>query len=163
MRNCRKYLFLALAVAGILFAVSTGASAQPGVVARTGTLPDGASFVIEVPANWNGTLFLYSHGYVVPGSANPAQDVGDPATRFFMLASGFALAGSSYAVLDAFSQIVGKPKRTIAWGHSLGGMITAGLIQRHPDRFDAAPAFVEFHPGQYLRPFDAEDKDRDND
>ena len=70
-----------------------------------------------------------------------------------MLASGFALAGSSYAttgwaiqqalpdqiaVLDLFSQIVGTPKRTIAWGHSLGGMITAGLIQRYPDRFDAA-------------------------
>src|SRR5215469_11509417 len=97
MRHNRKYLLLTLAVAGILFAISTRASAQPGVVAHTGTLPDGARFVIEVPANWNGTLFLYSHGYVVPGSANPAQDVGDPATRFFMLASGFALAGSSYA------------------------------------------------------------------
>jgi len=34
--------------------------------------------------------------------------------------------------------MVGTPKRTIAWGHSLGGMITAGLIQRYPDRFDAA-------------------------
>jgi hypothetical protein len=26
-----------------------------------------------------------------------------------------------------------------------------------------APAFVEFHPGRYLRPFDAEDKDHDKD
>jgi pimeloyl-ACP methyl ester carboxylesterase len=118
-----------------------------------GTLPDGATFLIEVPANWNGTLFLYSHGYVVPGMSNPAQDVGDPATRFFMLSSGFALAGSSYAhtgwavqealldqiaVLDIFGKTVGAPKRTIAWGHSLGGMITAGLIQRYPERFDAA-------------------------
>jgi pimeloyl-ACP methyl ester carboxylesterase len=98
-------------------------------------------------------LFLYSHGYVVPGSPNPAMNVGDPATRLFMLSSGFALAGSSYAttgwaveqalpdqiaVLDIFDQAVGTPKQTIAWGHSLGGMITAGLIQRYPDRFDAA-------------------------
>lgn len=81
------------------------------------------------------------------------MDVGDPLTRFFMLSSGFALAGSSYAttgwaiheafhdqitVLDLFSQMVGHPTRTIAWGHSLGGIITAGLIQRHPDRFTAA-------------------------
>jgi pimeloyl-ACP methyl ester carboxylesterase len=116
-------------------------------------LADGATYLIEVPANWNGTLFLYSHGYVVPGAANPAQDVGDPVTRFFMLSSGYALAGSSYAttgwalqqalpdqiaVLDLFDKIVARPKRTIAWGHSLGGIITAGLIQRYPDRFDAA-------------------------
>ncbi|HYL86903.1 MAG TPA: prolyl oligopeptidase family serine peptidase [Candidatus Angelobacter sp.] len=122
---------------------------------QTGTLPDGATYVIEVPANWNGILFLYSHGYVVPGAPNPAQDVAisDPATRFFMLSSGFALAGSSYAttgwaleqalpdqiaVLDIFNKMAGTPKKTIAWGHSLGGMITAGLIQRYPDRFDAA-------------------------
>jgi pimeloyl-ACP methyl ester carboxylesterase len=41
-------------------------------------------------------------------------------------------------VLDLFKLIVGQPKRTIAWGHSLGGIITAGLIQRHAERFDAA-------------------------
>ena len=89
----------------------------------------------------------------MPGSPNPAQDVGDPATGAFMLASGFALAGSSYAttgwaihealpdqiaVLDAFAAQFGTPAKTIAWGHSLGGIITAGLIQNYPDRFDAA-------------------------
>jgi len=31
--------------------------------------PDGATYLIEVPANWNGTLFRYSHGYVIPGHA----------------------------------------------------------------------------------------------
>jgi pimeloyl-ACP methyl ester carboxylesterase len=142
-----------LVVTAVLFLSSGGAWAQ-GVTTQTGMLPDGATYLIEVPStNWNGILFLYSHGYVVPGSKNPAQDVGDPATRFFMLSSGFALAGSSYAttgwaieqalpdqiaVLDVFKKMVGTPKQTIAWGHSLGGMITAGLIQRYPDRFDAA-------------------------
>ncbi len=139
------------AVAAIVLAVSGSALAQ--VTTHTGTLPDGATFLIETPANWNGTLFLYSHGYVVPGSPNPAHDVGDPATRLFLLSNGFALAGSSYAttgwalhealpdqiaVLDTFNTLVGKPHRTIAWGHSLGGIITAGLIQRFPKRFDAA-------------------------
>src|ERR1700723_3072769 len=155
MRQYMKYFLLSWAVVAVLLTVPGRASAQSGVVAHMGTLPDGATFLIEVPANWNGTLFLYSHGYVVPGSPNPAQDfaITDPATRFFMLSSGFALAGSSYAttgwaiqqapadqiaVLDSFSQTGGTPKPTIAWGHSLGGMITAGLIQRYPDRFDAA-------------------------
>ena len=149
----KRAIFLSVAVAALLFSVAGNARAQAGVATLPGTLPDGATYLIEVPANWNGTLFLYSHGYVTPGSANPAQDVGDPFTRFFMLSSGYALAGSSYAttgwaiqqalpdqiaVLDVFKKMVGHPKRTIAWGHSLGGIITAGLIQRNPDRFDAA-------------------------
>ena len=129
------------------------AAAQAATTTQTGTLPDGATYLIEVPSPWNGTLFLYSHGYVNPGSPNPAQDVGDPGTRAFMLANGFALAGSSYlttgwaihealpdqiAVLNQFDASFGTPLRTIAWGHSLGGIITAGLIQRFPERFDAA-------------------------
>jgi len=116
-------------------------------------LPDGATYRIDVPGNWNGTLFLYSHGYVAPGSNNPAQAFGDPVTCGWLLSHGYALAGSSYAstgwaiaqalpdqiaTLDAFDQLVGHPTRTIAWGHSLGGIITAGLIQRYPDRFSAA-------------------------
>jgi pimeloyl-ACP methyl ester carboxylesterase len=136
-----------------LLLLSFAPSALAAVTTHTGTLPDGATFLIEVPSPWNGTLLLYSHGYVVPGSPNPAQDVGDPATGAFLLGNGFALAGSSYAhtgwaiqealpdqiaVLDAFTTLVGTPSRTIAWGHSLGGIITAGLIQRFPDRFDAA-------------------------
>ena len=71
----------------------------------------------------------------------------------FLLANGFALAGSSYAttgwaihealedqiaVLDLFDSMFGHPTSTIAWGHSLGGIITAGLIQRNPKRFSAA-------------------------
>jgi pimeloyl-ACP methyl ester carboxylesterase len=149
----KRTLFLLAVTTVFLLTVSGTAYAQTGVTTKTGTLANGATYLIEVPANWNGTLFLYSHGYVVPGSANPAQDVGDPFTRFFMLSSGYALAGSSYAttgwaihealldqiaVLDLFKLVVGQPKRTVAWGHSLGGIITAGLIQRNPGRFAAA-------------------------
>ncbi len=153
LRTIRRAVLFQMLVALIFLSIAGSAYAQAGVTTHAGSLPDGATFLIEVPANWNGTLFLYSHGYVVPGSMNPAKDVGDPVTRFFMLSSGYALAGSSYAttgwaihealpdqiaVLDLFKKMVGHPKRTIAWGHSLGGIITAGLIQRHPERFDAA-------------------------
>jgi pimeloyl-ACP methyl ester carboxylesterase len=131
---------------------SCGGSGTP--TSLTGSLPDGATYLIQCPADpWNGTLFLYSHGYVAPESANPAQDVGDPVTAKWLLDHGFALAGSSYATtgwaiqqalpdqigtLDAFGQAYRTPDRTIAWGHSLGGIITAGLIQRYPDRFSGA-------------------------
>jgi pimeloyl-ACP methyl ester carboxylesterase len=145
-------LALHLAVTAVLLIAPAGRTAAQ-VTTQSGSFADGATYLIEVPAAWNGTLLLYSHGYVVPGSANPARDVGDPLTRAFLLAQGFALAGSSYAgtgwaiedalraqiaVLDTFASTVGKPARTIAWGHSLGGIITAGLVQRHPERFDGA-------------------------
>src|ERR1700751_2604793 len=159
-RAAKQVIFVAAFSAILLLSVSTDADAQgtvcanlPGETCHSGTLKDGATYLIEVPANWNGTLFLYSHGYVVPGEPNPAQDVGDPATGAFLLANGFALAGSSYAgtgwaiqealvdqiqVLDIFDAEFGKPRQTIAWGHSLGGIITAGLIQNNPGRFTAA-------------------------
>ncbi|HMB83864.1 MAG TPA: prolyl oligopeptidase family serine peptidase [Terriglobales bacterium] len=150
MSNIAKLTLLS-ALTAILVAVFCGSAAAQQHI--TGSLPDGATYVIDIPANWNGTLLLYSHGYVTPGSPNPAQDVGDPLTGGFMLAAGYALAGSSYAttgwavheaipdqiaVLDVFQSVVGTPTHTIAWGHSLGGMITAGLVQEHPERFTAA-------------------------
>jgi pimeloyl-ACP methyl ester carboxylesterase len=156
MRSMTKRTLFLLAVTTVfLLTVSGAAYAQTGVTKHSGTLADGATYLIAVSANWNGTLFLYSHRYVIPGTPNPAQDVSkdDPFTRAFLLAHRYALAGSSYAmtgwaiedarrdqiaVLDIFNLVAVPPKRTIAWGHSLGGIITAGLIQRHPERFDAA-------------------------
>jgi len=126
-QRMKRAVFFLASVAILLLSVAGSARAQTGVTTHSGSLADGATYLIEVPANWNGTLFLYSHGYVVPGSSNPAQGVGDPVTRFFMLSSGFALAGSSYAttgwaihealpdqiaVFDLFKKMVGHPKRT---------------------------------------------------
>jgi len=149
----------ALVVAGLAWPAASMAASQTcggtgSVTTVNGTLPDGAAFLIQCPkGTWNGTLFLYSHGYVVPGTNNPATDVGDPLTGAWLLNHGFALAGSSYATtgwaiqqalpdqigtLDTFDSTYTTPTRTIAWGHSLGGIITAGLIQRFPGRFAAA-------------------------
>jgi len=149
----------ALVAAGLAWPAASMAASQTcggtgSVTTVNGTLPDGAAFKIQCPAGtWNRTLFLYSHGYVVPGSTNPATDVGDPVTGAWLLGHGFALAGSSYATtgwaiqqalpdqigtLDTFDSTYTTPTRTIAWGHSLGGIITAGLIQQFPARFAAA-------------------------
>jgi hypothetical protein len=74
-----KQGILAVTVVGILvLSATTSLNAQVSVATHTGKFVDGATYLIEVPSNWHGTLFLYSHGYVVPGSPNPAEDVGDP-------------------------------------------------------------------------------------
>jgi pimeloyl-ACP methyl ester carboxylesterase len=151
MRRSYKAFLVLLATAVAVMAGSvTATAANPPP--ETGTI-DGANFIIEMPATWNGTLVLYSHGYVVPGKPLTATDAGDPATAAWLLDNGYAIAGSSYstngwalqqafhdqiALLDHFVAKHGKPTRTIAWGHSLGGIITAGLIQLHPDRFAGA-------------------------
>jgi len=149
----------AVVAAGLVFPAVIAAASQTcggtgSVTTVNGKLADGAAFKLQCPAGtWNGTLFLYSHGYVVPGTNNPATDVGDPATGAWLLNHGFALAGSSYATtgwaiqqalpdqintLNRFAGTFSQPTHTIAWGHSLGGIITAGLIQRYPSRFSAA-------------------------
>jgi hypothetical protein len=150
----RSGLVLLVVLLAMALGVVPVAHAQATVTTHTGTLADGATWQIRVPAAWNGTLLLYSHGYRAPGSpTNPAQDVSDPVTGGWLLDHGFALAGSSYAstgwavkealadqaaVLDAFEATVGQPRQTIAWGESLGGMVTAGLVQRIPRRLDGA-------------------------
>jgi pimeloyl-ACP methyl ester carboxylesterase len=105
---------------------------------------------MDVPANWNKKLLLYSHGYVLPGSPNPAYDYGDGNSAYYLYLKGYAFAGSSYAstgwavqqaipdqiaTLGVFESAVGTPTETIAWGSSLGGLITAGLIQQYPNVF----------------------------
>jgi pimeloyl-ACP methyl ester carboxylesterase len=144
-------------VAMLLFAAactSGGGStaAPPGPRALTGSI-GAAAYSIEVPASWNGTLFLYSHGYVAPGGPNPANAAPGTDATTWLLGHDYAIAGSSYsstgwaledafkdqiALLDYFTAHVGKPKRVIAWGHSMGGIVTAGLVQLYPDRFVAA-------------------------
>jgi pimeloyl-ACP methyl ester carboxylesterase len=153
-RILRLLLPAAVLAGGLSAALPASAgTAASGTQTYTGTFKDGATYLIQVPAKWNGTLFLYSHGYVVPGTSNPAADAPDSVTGGWMLSHGYALAGSSYAItgwavasalpdqihtLNVFNSVVGKPSQTVAWGDSLGGMITAGLAQRYPNRFTAA-------------------------
>src|SRR5258708_33527113 len=124
---------------------------------------DGVEYKIEVPQNWNGTLLLYSHGGILPGAPNPAVDAA-AGTSAWLIGHGYALAGSAFstvgwqagvaaqhdniALLDYFASAVGKPKRTIAWGGSLGGLISALMVQKYPDRFDGAlPMSGNIHGG----------------
>src|SRR5260370_17294457 len=83
------------ALTSILIVLFCGSAAAQQHI--TGTLPDGATYVIDVPAKWNKKLLLYSHGYTAPGSPNPAYDYGDPYTAYFLFAEGYALAGSSFS------------------------------------------------------------------
>jgi pimeloyl-ACP methyl ester carboxylesterase len=148
----RKLLASAAACAVLACAPAFAQDAQPARHLE-GRLASGASYVFDVPAAWNGTVLLFSHGYSsAPG--NPARNVARN-EKDWLLAHGYALAGSSYArtgwaveeavpdqlaTLDAFAAQVGKPKQTIAWGTSMGGLVTIALAEQHPARIDGALA-----------------------
>jgi alpha-beta hydrolase superfamily lysophospholipase len=137
---------------GAQAAIRSGGPGCPAYVrCEAGRLRDGAAWRIDVPRRWNGRLLLFSHGYVAPGRPNvPAASAVDPVVGDRLLARGYALAASSYAsvgwaVADAFADQeavlrrfrgeYGTPTATVAWGDSMGGLITAGLLQRHPREF----------------------------
>ncbi|MDP9246117.1 MAG: hypothetical protein M3O64_05620 [Chloroflexota bacterium] len=115
-----------------------------------GPVVDGGKSLIKVPRDWNGTLILYSQGPPAPAE-DPMWNAEHPTPRAF-LERGFALAGwtnpvfwplehsfpNQLAVLDDFAARFGRPERTIAYGQSIGGFITAGLVQRLGTRLDGA-------------------------
>ncbi|TDC44111.1 hypothetical protein [Micromonospora sp. KC213] len=135
------------------------AAAPPRV---EGVLPDGSTYVMDVPANWNGTVLLYSHGYVPDNVANPARNAPSDNVRTALLEAGYAQIGSSYpatgwivqgalsaqlATLDKFEAQFGPARRTIAWGTSMGGMITTGLAERFSHRFDGTVTMCGLQQG----------------
>ena len=153
-----RALVVLVAVAVLATAACSGGSSradrvQAGVL--DGKLDDGATWQIRTPDHWNGTLLLYSHGYVAPAVDHKVGVGPDGVSATKLLADGFALAASSYAttgwavedaisdqldLLDVFADRVAEPEHTIAWGVSMGGLITTALVEQHPDRFDGGLA-----------------------
>jgi hypothetical protein len=147
---------VALIAAGAALAVPGAAHAAPGAAPGTqvtGTLANGTVWIAEYPANWNGTLILYSHGF----GPLTAADAPDPTTQAALLADGYALAGSSYdpnnsewaldtAVSDQFGTLgavestvlPSRPRHVIAMGTSMGGLVSALEAQSGRGKIDGA-------------------------
>ncbi|MEU0533932.1 alpha/beta hydrolase [Amycolatopsis tolypomycina] len=131
--------------------LTTGSTAQAATPTHyTGQLPDGATWVADVPAAWNGTVILYSHGF----GPLEARNAPDEPTGQALLDAGYALIGSSYsgpswwalasaprdqfASLDELVRKIGEPRRTIAWGTSMGGLVSALEAESGHRRLDGA-------------------------
>ncbi|HEY3260278.1 MAG TPA: alpha/beta hydrolase [Pseudonocardiaceae bacterium] len=155
MTGSRRVLVLLLAPVALVLGLPAAAGAQPAAPTRyQGTLPDGATWIADVPSDWNGTLLLYSHGYI-PGPANPPRNSPNQPTTDALLECGYALAGSSYsrvgwalataaddqlATLAEVQRLIGRPEHVIAIGTSMGGLVTGQLAERAGGRIDGALA-----------------------
>ena len=164
---------LTLAV-GLLVSIPVAAKAailcdgKVPVQSCQGTTSDGAPFAMQVPANFNGTVALYSHGYrynidipagipriggyKVTNTPEPVPGGNVDVAKYF-LSQGIAFAGSGFArqgfnvdsalktnveLIDIIKKQFPKTNKVIAWGSSLGGMITQGLAEKYPNLISAA-------------------------
>jgi pimeloyl-ACP methyl ester carboxylesterase len=132
-----------------------------------GTTSDGAPFAMQVPANFNGTVALYSHGYrynidipagipliggyKVTNTPEPVPGGNADVAKYFF-SQGIAIAGSGFArqgfntdsaiktnveLIDIIKKQFPKTNKVVAWGSSLGGMITQGIAEKHPELVSA--------------------------
>ena len=107
-----------------------------------------SGYRVEVPANWNGKLVMYAHGFAGNGDV---LAVNNPSIRRYLIQNGYAWAASSYsknyydvragvedtnALALEFSKIAAKNGRVLAapskiyiTGVSMGGHITAAAIE----------------------------------
>ena len=161
---------VALASVAINFA-PTAANAAPacaGTIIQQcqGVTSDGAPYVMQVPANFNGTAFIYSHGYrynvalpslgypAVLNTPHPGPVIGsDTSVIKYLLSKGYAVFGSGFArqgwnadsgvatdveLINTFKTQFPKTTHVVAWGESLGGFMTQVLAEKHPELISAA-------------------------
>ena len=136
----RGLLTAGVTIAALLALAAVPVAQASGSTSYSGTTSDGATWVADVPSQWNGTLILYSHGF----GPVQAADAPDPATQQALLNLGYALAGSSEApptaswwtlgtalqdqfetLRDVRADLPGPPRRVLAVGTSMGGLISA--------------------------------------
>ncbi|WP_019587508.1 hypothetical protein [Deinococcus apachensis] len=136
-------------------------STDPAALGGVGDLPGGvatlyrgtysglhgqASYLIEVPAKWNGTLVMYAHGYRGTGEN---LTVDPPVIREYLISQGYAWAASSYsanyydvqagvedtnALALKFGELTGgkyeKPKEYLIMGVSMGGHVAGAAVEK---------------------------------
>jgi pimeloyl-ACP methyl ester carboxylesterase len=112
----------------------------------------GAGYRIEVPAEWNGDLVMWAHGFRGTDT-RLFFNLEEVPFREWLLENGYAWAASTYskndynvgtAVEDThrlakfFKHEHDKPDRTYIAGASMGGHITAASIEQHRSFYDGA-------------------------
>jgi hypothetical protein len=149
----RRFLPTLAAAATVLALAALPVAQASGSTSYSGNTSDGGSWVADVPSPWNGTLILYSHGF----GPVQAADAPDPATKQALLDMGYALAGSSEApataswwtlgsalrdqfetLQDVQPDLPSTPRQVIAFGTSMGGLISALEDENSNGRIDGA-------------------------
>jgi hypothetical protein len=128
-------------------AAAPGDSVDMGTTSRWAGVLGGAPYRVEVPANWNGMLVMYAHGYAGTGAIVAVQN---PTIRRYLIQNGYAWAASGYSknyydvragvedtnalalefnkIAAANARPLAAPSKTYITGVSMGGHITGAAI-----------------------------------
>jgi pimeloyl-ACP methyl ester carboxylesterase len=119
---------------------------------------EGALTRVCFPADWNGDLIVYAHGYVEPQAplAVPENEFGGTPVEDLVNALGYAYATTSYrangliadVAVDDVLEVVDLVRRTVRpdparvylVGVSEGGLVATLTAEREPERFTGALA-----------------------
>jgi pimeloyl-ACP methyl ester carboxylesterase len=127
------------------------ATTANSVTVIEGELGTGAMYALFCPAEWNGDLVLYAHGYVFTFASVQLPNIDD--LRDAWLDMGYGVAYSSYSengfavkegrnntkqLRGLFAANFGMPANTYVTGHSMGGLISLLLVERNPNLFAGA-------------------------
>ena len=134
----------------------------------TGTTSDGAAYKMVVPATFNGTVTIWSHGFggntTIPGyfavdstaqlaPNGPGQTGGNPELVKYLTDKGVAVMGSGFSTqgwnldeaVKTNAELVGifktkftTTKKVVAWGYSMGGGITQAFAEKNPELLASA-------------------------
>jgi hypothetical protein len=111
-----------------------------------------AGYIIETPADWNGDLVLWAHGYRGQTTVLSPETPGF-GLRQRMLEQGYAWAASSYTtngfdirsgvvstreLADFFADTVRRPHRVLMAGVSMGGYVIGRSLEQYPGFYDGA-------------------------
>jgi len=146
--DTRSFTADATATTFTAMAAAAGDVTDMTTTSRWAGVLGGAAYRIEVPANWNGKLVMYAHGYAGTGAA---LGVSNPSIRRYLVQNGYAWAASSYSknyydvragvedtnalaleftkIAAAKGRALAEPGKTYITGHSMGGHITAAAIE----------------------------------
>ena len=132
----------------------------------TGVDGNGAKFEIRMPSNFNGTLYVYSHGIRTNVDLPPIPVIAPTGSKInyapevaptqvvatALLKQGYALAGSGVSsqgwsleegvdaalqVLQAAQDKYPKVNKVVAWGNSLGAITTQAFAEQYSGAVDA--------------------------
>ncbi len=163
----------AVAIAPSAYAAAptcTTASAT-GIETCTGTLSNGAGYLIKVPARYNGTFFYWNHGirftypmpgvYTVPAGVEELTPSNVPEAS--MLRAGYGLATydgvtngvrgwNTVARVEMLKELIDivrakyTVKKGVAYGSSQAGAILTPFIEKYPTYADAVGIMAGITP-----------------
>jgi pimeloyl-ACP methyl ester carboxylesterase len=163
-------LLATLVVAAPANAAATGPTCdgKTPVQTCTGTTSDGAAYKMVIPATFNGTAMIWSHGFggntTIPGyfavdstaqiGPNlPGENGGSPEFVKYVTDKGVAIMGSGFStqgwnldeavktnveLVGIFKAKFTTTKKIIAAGYSMGGGITQALAEQNPELLSSA-------------------------